>query len=387
MKEVTKRSWIVPVFCFLSLLLITTTSCQPTIPDLCGPEGCLETEDHPTMTDEGHRIVLTRWPPVEPARESPPILFCAGTGVNTLSYIYIAEYLAGEGIDVWAVDYWGRGKSQAGPDELPLVAQRSQDEVIHYDTVAAIRYIREHTGFDEIFISGLSQGGLVTLVIMEFYSDWIRGGIPMAPGILVGGVTDLVYLFWEVPLLNIFLPTQYFPEANTIFPVEETVSGVMGLLQATNQLDLLVSEPMRILLNPDNYTAEWLEKLAFHVISDFVFNEIIQFSRGAGLIAGNGVWNFRGSDFYKEHGLINYASSVSRISKPCLLVAGGADVLVPWPNVEKVFEKMTGCPDKSFLVLSRKNGFGSDYAHADPILGLPAREEFFPILLEWILTR
>jgi pimeloyl-ACP methyl ester carboxylesterase len=252
--------------------------------------------------------------------------------------------------------------------------------------VVALDYIQTTTGHAEIFVGGISQGGMIALAAMEFYPEMIKGGVILAPTILVGGISPLLDLLWAFPLLNVFIPSNYIPRQDTIFPMENTVNGIVEFLRASGMTELLVSDLMRFLYNPGNVELDRIENLFLEGISDIAYNEWIQLWRGAGLFLSNGVRSFPGSAFYEEYGPVNYASEMIRIEKPCLITAGAVDWIVPREKTLTLFDRLTRCEDKTILELSREAGCRYDYGHVDQIAGNRAEEEVFLPILRWILN-
>jgi len=80
------------------------------------------------------------------------VVLAHGGRFNKESWAIQAQALANAGFQVVAIDFRGRGRSRGGPDS------DSRDEGLHFDVLAAVRYLRE-TGAKTVSVVGASLGG------------------------------------------------------------------------------------------------------------------------------------------------------------------------------------------------------------------------------------
>ena len=106
------------VFLFLLAAGFPHPGCGDDAQPLTAPE--LLVEPHTVLTEDGVEIALYRYFPSGVPVGPSPLLLCPGFSENHLAFDLapansMARYLAGRGIDTWAIDLRGRGSS--GPPE------------------------------------------------------------------------------------------------------------------------------------------------------------------------------------------------------------------------------------------------------------------------------
>ena len=94
-----------------------------------------------------------------------------------------AEYLARHGICAYYIDFRGGCEtSRSDGDTLKMsIVTEAEDFVCVVDEISKLDYIDENN----IFLSGVSQGGIVTSVAAAKIPDKIRGIVPMYPGYMI----------------------------------------------------------------------------------------------------------------------------------------------------------------------------------------------------------
>lgn len=135
----------------------------------------IEKKEHLIKTDSGIEIYTVHKRSEGPGKDKAgrPVLLIHGVGVG---YAYfdveirdysMMDYLAQAGLDVFAVDQRGYGKSTC-PDGTTVRADSSAD-----DMKSVIDFIRDHTGSEKVDLVGHSWGGIVAVVIAGKYRDAI----------------------------------------------------------------------------------------------------------------------------------------------------------------------------------------------------------------------
>jgi predicted alpha/beta hydrolase len=92
----------------------------------------------------------------EPARGLKPVLLCPATGVRQQFYFRFAQWLATQGHDVLVFDYRGIGQSLHG---RLRDCRASLTEWGQQDQVAALNWLVQRTGHEQVILMGHSAGG------------------------------------------------------------------------------------------------------------------------------------------------------------------------------------------------------------------------------------
>lgn len=127
--------------------------------------------------------------PAHGGRQAPthaPVLLCPATGVKQHFYLRFAAWLAEQGHDVLVFDYRGIGLSLRGPLKgcRATLAEWGQQ-----DQVAALNWLVQRTGRDQVLLIGHSAGGQMIgllpnhrhvsrLVGVAASTGWLRGMRP-----------------------------------------------------------------------------------------------------------------------------------------------------------------------------------------------------------------
>ena len=87
--------------------------------------------------------------------------------------------------------------------------------------------------------------------------------------------------------------------------------------------------------------------------------------------------------FTSTDGKIDYAENLEKIRIPMLFVAAKRDNMAPELVVNYAFHRV-GSEDKEYRLFARANKDDYDYGHCDLINGKSARDEVFPVILDWL---
>jgi pimeloyl-ACP methyl ester carboxylesterase len=107
-----------------------------------------------------HRVTRGRLPPVHP---NLAMLYLPGTNMNgevavTDPHYSLPLYLAGQGVDFWALDYRTHLIPPATPAADLVELKGWSNDLFESDIEAAARYVMKTTGRQRIFIAGFSRG-------------------------------------------------------------------------------------------------------------------------------------------------------------------------------------------------------------------------------------
>jgi pimeloyl-ACP methyl ester carboxylesterase len=299
---------------------------------------------------DGWRLGLGRRWPRGPARITP-VLLVHGAAMNRQVFDFgverysLAATLAAGGLDCFALDLRGHGRSR----RRPAGGRRdwTLDDYLGLDVPAALQAIQQATGERRVLWVGHSQGALLGLAAAQKYPDRIAGVVALAPPIRLP--VD--------PARHRFLPE--LARWRLFRPLAELVAPTAGWWQprrAGLSIQLANMErPIyrRLLMNA-------IEELPPGVVRHFV------------RLAEEGrIGSFDGSE--------DWGAGLATCRQPALFVAAPRDGLAPQAAVEEGHARWGG--EKTLLVAAPEVG------HGDLVLGKRAPGELFPVVRDWLTAR
>jgi len=113
----------------------------------------------------------------------PVVIFSHGYNGTNVDFTMNSEYLAARGIGAYCFDFCGgsvHSKSDLNSNEMTIFTEKG-------DLCAVIDTIKdwEHVDCDNIFLFGASQGGLVSALAAEDYSEAIKGMLLLFPAFCI----------------------------------------------------------------------------------------------------------------------------------------------------------------------------------------------------------
>jgi hypothetical protein len=357
-----------------------------------------------------HRVVQETSPNV-PARTQRAVFLAAGDIWNfRAAFLTGAQplpvFLAGNGIDVWGIDYrWTRVPANAGDTSFMADWGLEQDAADLGFALGVARHARAMTGsgFDKLFLLGWSRGGQIGYALLDDESQ-------RAPGLrnVQGFIPVDIYLKTDDPQLRAFACQR---EQNTKALIAggqhaNPVGGLVALLgtlaiadpsgtsiidpNLTNrQAGLLVGEATFALLGG-------LEPAPFYHFTGGVFDA---FGAPAGLSYANEADLFafeqQSAPFQPNReladadaatcGMTNVAfdDHLADITVPVFYIGAGGGF-----GAYGIYTTtLLGSTDVTSLVVSKGTPRLFDYGHADLFLANDAQELVWEPLLEWINAR
>ena len=215
----------------------------------------------------------------------------------------MAQWLADEGFDVFALDLRGAGESERGGPRA-----RGFDAYVELDAPAAIDAVRAHTGAARVLWVGHSMGGLIGYQLVADPETRARvAGLATlgSPIRALDARPELVAgagLFWGLrPVLaRVHVPTRFV--ARLVVPVAGRVRGW----------------PERFFGHPDNVPPEVLRRFLAQVVEPVhgsVLDELVHRVRREARLRGGGVADVRAA--VRESGV------------PVWVCAGALDQIAP----------------------------------------------------------
>jgi predicted alpha/beta hydrolase len=93
-------------------------------------------------------------------------------------------------------------------------------------------------------------------------------------------------------------------------------------------------------------------------------------------------WNLRGH-WVGDDGT-DYALAFRRLHTPLLFLAGAGDHRFAPPHAVRGLHDLVASADRQFVLAGREGGFSRDYDHVGLLVSRAAREEVWPLLLDWL---
>jgi pimeloyl-ACP methyl ester carboxylesterase len=298
-------------------------------------------------TRDGWSLALGRHRP-RAAPRLPPVLLVHGIAMNRQAFDFgverysVATHLAAAGFEAFALDLRGHGASRAGP-----TTRWSLDTYLREDLPAALDAIRAATGADQVLYVGHSQGALLGMAACALYPERIRALVAL------GGPA----YFAAQPRLRALLSLRHLG----ISPHLRLLAQIVAPFSGWWHLPLV-----ELSINARNVERRVYRRLLMNALENLQPGVVDQFAAC-----------IRDDTFCSADGSLDYRALFPRCRQPALFVTGGKDGIAPPEAVEPAFRAWGG--PKRFWVA------GSDYGHADVLLGRDAPEVVFPAITEFLL--
>jgi len=320
-----------------------------------------DAEHFVVATDDGAAIALTRRP-----NDGLPVVIVHGISSNHRCWDLssdrsLAVYLQEQGFDAWLVDLRGHGDATLDAEGERQWAGWTIDHYGQHDIPAAVDFVTEFTGYEQVGYVGHSLGGMVGAIYAGTHpgaedklSTLIAVGSPM-------DFTDPDPVMWSALYSAGFTWVPLIP------------SGLGGRFAA--------------LFEGRTFTPAdtWAQSLLFTDISQS-FVPLMYANVGSPLTRGELLQLSRvveEESFVSAEGSIDYLKALNDVRTPTLVISGRGDQIAPVDRVYAYYDAV-GAEDKQFVVAGRATGFSADYGHLDLPLGDHAREEIYPLIAEWL---
>ncbi|MDD5223640.1 MAG: alpha/beta fold hydrolase [bacterium] len=317
------------------------------------------------QTQDGWELAIHRYQPEPPRENSVPVVMFNGLGANRYNFESddrhsMARFLARHGLDVWIGECRGMGLSRRSDGKNPDYLWSFEDFILT-DIPAILEKVKTETHARQLDWVGHSMGG------MELYAYLERGDASL----IRRGVAIASPVSFRVP--NDILASQgklsFFLKIIDRIPVKQLIKVFLLFHMEFGSTFSIIQ------FNQDNMDRDFIRQLAPKAVENLPARLLLQFSDA-----------IKEDNFSAHTDKYDYSANLSRIKNPVLLVAGSLDNLVSPAGVLEVYNGISS-PRKEMVVAGRGNGFHRDYGHIDLLLGENAREEIFPLVLDWLVKQ
>lgn len=327
----------------------------------------LDRFDRHVTTDDGWKVALFRVKPAGRAGEAhhgTPVLMAHGTAVNRYNFSHmgsdLAGYLAGQGFDVWLLEYRGDRTSVPPSSKDWRRGAWTVDDFAERDVPAALNAIQAETGRDEVLWVGHSLGGLLGYVVAQGpHAHRIKGMVAIgAPGTF-SHANDMARKVMHLRGLA--------PKRGQLGfrPLSKLAKGALRMAPD--------APVFHMIFNSDNFDVD--------AAASFV-NPAME-NVGAGVVRQYIRWTDEGR-LVSADGARDYSAGLIAVTAPTLFVAGRVDHVVPPWTVRYAYDHVSS-PDKTWMVMGRGWGHRHDYGHGDLLVGDWVFEELFPTVGSWLV--
>jgi pimeloyl-ACP methyl ester carboxylesterase len=347
-------------------------------------------EVHTIKTADGWTLVAHRYRPRgRMLAGASPVILCHGLGYNAMFWdleptCSFAEWLSGQGYDVWVPSLRGCGLSQkwvykveSAPTLLagglirrmtdgklaptgyatvdPKYAQWNLDDHVMYDVPAFIHLVKHHTKANDVTWVGHSMGGIVALCYLSRYQNQ--------------GIGKLVTVGSQVTMPNGQLAGQFLVEMlrTRNFQLAGKLDAKKLATESKTSMDNMFFNEQHTSKKVYNSLTTW----ASDVPSIGLLQQYMVLAKEGELY-----------DAKKE---FNYTRNMHNVQVPMLIAGGEADQLAP-PEVQKQLYQKVGSRDRQLVIYGRGQGFPVAAGHNDALVGQTSERAFYPVIERWIRT-
>jgi pimeloyl-ACP methyl ester carboxylesterase len=327
-----------------SLLLLIATGCAKLPPNL-------EPDDTLTYrTEDGWQIGIRHYP-----GPGETVLLVHGMAANHFNWDYrrelsLAAVLQDDGWDVWVPEM--RGDPSGVAPSRRAARSFNFDDYARKDLPAAVDAVLAATGKDALYWVGHSMGGILLYTALTQYPEKIAAGV---------AISSPATLEKKKPIYRLVKHGGWLLLGPGLMPNRLFARSGMWLGR--------LNPFLRFVTEGDNVDMALLRGMAHTTIVDLPLalgRQVNQWIRADGIVSTDGTpW-------------------VNANETPILVIAGGADRIVPAENVLAACDIFPNCES---VLLSRERGFSIDYGHIDPVVAEEAKREVYPLVTGFLDTQ
>jgi len=313
-------------------------------------------EIHTIQTPDGWRIRLFRYR--KGGSSGEPVLLVHGYTANHWNLTLpqgesLADYLVEQGYDCWAIDL--RGNRTSIPPAGTPRHRATYDGYVMEDLPAAMAFIRQSTGYDQVHWVGHSMGGMLL-----YAYELAHGRTRIASGTTIASPPWLE-AFWSKSQDRLVWFMETMP---WLFEIgKRAIAPAYAKMKPNYRLVPVRWEN----LSPRFGVAEFFN--AAEQSSGPVTRTMEECAKHRYLAVDND--------------RINVLTGLVRLETPLLVMGCPLDPIAPISNLKQFFDRLP-TNDKRFIELSREAGCEMDHSHVDPPFAKNAAAEVFAPIAEWI---
>jgi len=343
-----------------------------------------------TPTDDGFTLALRRYKPENISADKNPVILCHGLSYNLLFWdldekVSLPRYLAKAGYDVWSLSLRGSCPSSQPlnssfrrltrfnihPETLKILQKRvitdmtmidwSVDDHIQFDVPTAIRFVCEQTNHHKVHWIGHSLGGMIMFAFLEQQNPSVES-IKSFVGI---AVPMTVFHPLSDPL-KFLLDTEF---------ALKTGSKVIGTSAPATWGAIFgdLNTPMDKLFYNNNNMDNGILRALFYQAEEEM---------------GSKQWHqlmhmVKTERFMSLDQSIDYTAGLAKVTTPTYLLCGTVDNMATVGAVRYTYRQIQS-EDKRFRLFGRVNSHKNDYGHNDLVIGVNAKKEVYPTILDWL---
>lgn len=316
----------------------------------------IETTELQAHTADGVALAITRLH--EPSRpRKGAVIMQHGLASNGGCFIVpkqsFAEHLASLGYDAYVTELRGAGKSGRSKTE-------GFDAYVELDLPALIAQVQATSGFQRLSWIGHSMGGILALAYgIENPDAPFENVITVCSSLDYRVGTNVYQRLNKIrPLARLlpFVPYDFIARMNALVAGAGPVLGAEGMNFHRGNVE---RDVLRHMLRTG------FEYIPIRLLEDLAAT-------------------FDKDGFSRKQGSIRYHEHAARYPFRTLLIAGSGDVQCPPECVAATYALLTGATDKVAVTLGTTHGHEDDYGHFDPFVGRRAREEAWPVMVQFL---
>ena len=321
-------------------------------------------EIHFVTTEDGWRLALHHYVPVEP-RYRQPVLLIPGIACNRTIFDLndersLARDLSGRGFDVWIAEPRGMGLSARAGWKAYFLDDYDFDDILSKDIAAVIGWLRKKTGGESVWWVGHSLGGLLGYA-------WLgrRGEHGLAGLVTVSSPVHLARSLELAPWMSLSKGMR-LGKAVMLRPIARFVSPLAGWS------DRFVSS-----------LVVWPESIESSLKRRILVNTIENIPQG--LMEQIRYWHWSGR-FTSRDREVDYYLKMNQIVEPLLIISPERDRVAPPAAVAPAYQQAAS-KDKQFRIIGTDSGDDHDFGHGDILVGRYSQELVFAEIADWLEAR